>query len=67
MMISYSPFWKSIESKNISVYELIRYYRVSGNTIQKLRDNENITLKTVERLCKILHCKIQDIVEVVDV
>ena len=66
-MISYEPFWKNIESKNITVYELIRYYRVSGNTIQKLRDNENLTLKTVERLCKILHCKIQDIVEVVDV
>lgn len=67
MMISYSPFWKNIESKNITVYELIRYYRVSGNTIQKLRDNENMTLRTVERLCKILHCKIEDIVEVVDV
>ena len=67
MMISYSPFWKNIESKNITIYELIRYYRVSGNTIQKLRDNENMTLRTVERLCKILHCKIEDIVEVVDV
>jgi DNA-binding Xre family transcriptional regulator len=67
MMISYSPFWKNIKSKNITIYELIRYYRVSGNTIQKLRDNENITLRTVERLCKILHCKIEDIVEVVDV
>lgn len=66
-MISYSPFWKNIESKNITIYELIRYYRVSGNTIQKLRDNENMTLRTVERLCKILHCKIEDIVEVVDV
>lgn len=66
-MITYDPFWKTIEKKNMTMYELIRYYRVSGNTIQKLRDNENITLKTVERLCKILHCKIQDIVEVVDV
>lgn len=63
-MISYEPFWKSIENKNITVYELIRYYRISGNTIQKLRDNENLTLKTVERLCKILGCNIEEVVEI---
>lgn len=64
-MITYDPFWKTIEEKNMTTYELIRYYRVSGNTIQKMRDNENLTLRTIERLCKILRCRIEDIVEVI--
>lgn len=64
-MITYNPFWKTIEKKNMTTYELIRYYRVSGNTIQKMRDNENLTLRTIERLCKILRCRIEDIVEVI--
>lgn len=64
-MISYRPFWNTLEKSNINTYELITFYRVSGNTIQKMRDNENLTLRTIERLCKILRCRIEDIVEVI--
>ena len=64
-MISYRPFWNTLEKSNTNTYELITFYRVSGNTIQKMRDNENLTLRTIERLCKILRCKIEDIVEVI--
>ena len=63
-MINYKPFWKTLSEREITVYELVKYYRVSGNTIQKLRDNENLTLKTVERLCKILSCNIEQVVEI---
>ncbi|MBO7734015.1 MAG: helix-turn-helix domain-containing protein [Methanobrevibacter sp.] len=63
-MISYEPFWNTLHQRGISVYELLKYYRISGNTIQKLRDNENLTIKTIERLCKILNCNIENIVEV---
>ena len=63
-MITYDPFWKTLNEKKMNTYELVTFYRVSGNTIQKLRDNENLTIKTLERLCKILRCKIENIVEV---
>ena len=63
-MISYKPFWDTLEKRNLSTYELITFYRISGNTMQKIRDNENMTIRTIERLCKILQCNIQDIVEV---
>lgn len=65
-MISYKPFWRTIDEKGITVYELMKYYRISGNTIQKLRDNENLTMRTIDRLCRVLHRPVQDIVEVIE-
>ncbi len=61
-MISYSPLWKTMEEKNISQYHLIRS-GIDNKTLDSLKKNKNVTLLTVEKLCNIIDCKPNDIVE----
>jgi len=65
-MISYRPFFETLKNSGISMYDLTKYYKVAGSTLQKLRENENMNLSTIDRLCRIFHCKISDIVEVIE-
>lgn len=62
-MVVFEPLWKTMQSKNVSIYALINKYNVSRGTIDNLKHNRNVTLSTVERLCEILDCKIEEVVE----
>lgn len=61
-MISYEPFFKTIKTKNISTYKLINEYRISRSLLDRLKHNKPITTVTINDLCKILDCKVEDIV-----
>lgn len=63
-MISYKPFWQTLKEKGISQYTLTEIYDVNKSLLQRLRDNQSITLNTIQDLCNILDCEIQDIVKV---
>ncbi len=62
-MISYEPFWRTLREKNESTYTLINKYRISSATIDRLRNNKGISTLTINDLCRILHCKVEDIIE----
>ena len=47
----------------MSTYMLIEKYNISPNTLTRMRNNEYLSLRTIDDLCKILNCKIQDIAE----
>ena len=64
-MIDYSPFWVTLKSSKETTYTLINKPRISSATIDKLRKNKPITTTTINDLCRILDCKIQDIAEYV--
>ena len=55
-----------MEKNNISSYALIEKHGINANTFQRIRNNEGITLYTLEKLCKILNCTPNDIVEFID-
>lgn len=61
-MMSFAPLWKTLKHRNFSTYKLINEYGISKGTIDNLKHNRNVTLLTVERLCCILDCKVEDIV-----
>lgn len=61
-MIMYTPLWKTMNEKGVSTYALINKYGVSSSTVNRLRHNKGITLQTVDDLCAILACKVEDIV-----
>lgn len=63
-MISFAPLWKTLEKQNITQYQLINSYGVSTGTLDALRKNRSVTLNTVQDLCRILNCKISDVVEI---
>ncbi len=60
-MIDYSPFWKTLKKSNESTYTLINKHHISSSTIDKLRKNRPLNTTTLNDLCRILDCDIQDI------
>ena len=65
-MITFNKLWKTMEEKGISQYKLIKDYNVSCGLLDRLRKNANINTYTLNQLCKILDCKLEDIAEYVD-
>lgn len=63
-MISFAPLWATLEKKNITQYQLINTYGISTGTLDALRKNRSVTLNTVQDLCCILECKINEVVEI---
>ncbi len=62
-MISYAPFYKTLQQKNITEYHLIFKEGISANTLHRMKHGYTITLKTLDTLCFILKCPVSDIIE----
>lgn len=60
-MISYEPFYKTLKNKNISTYKLINDYGISRSLLDRLKHNKPISTVTLNDLCNILKCKVEDI------
>jgi len=62
-MISYKPFYETLFKKGITEYALIYKYGFSSNTIYRIKQNKPITTKTIDSLCFVLNCEVQDIIK----
>lgn len=62
-MIVYDRLWETMKSKKISQYQLIKEYGISPGQLDRLRKNGNIQTHTLDTLCRILDCSIEDIAE----
>ncbi|GAA0257222.1 hypothetical protein GCM10008922_16420 [Faecalicatena contorta] len=60
-MIKYDKFWETLKSRNLTQYDLYTHYNVNRSLLDKLRNNRNIEIYTIDKLCNILHCNIEDI------
>lgn len=60
-MISYKPFYETLLKKNKTEYELIFKEGISANTLHRMKKGEAITTKTLDTLCFILDCEVEDI------
>ena len=65
-MISYEPLWRTMKEKGVTTYTLIYKKGFSAYTITNLKRNKSITMNTLEKLCKVLECKPNDIIEFID-
>lgn len=64
-MIDYSPFWQTLKLSTESTYTLINKHHISSSTLDKLRKNKPLNTTTLNDLCRILDCQIQDICQYV--
>lgn len=64
-MIDYSPLWETMKEKNVSTYSLIRDYNFSKGTLDSLKQNRNVTLNTIEMICRILQVPIEKVVRII--
>lgn len=62
VMISYEPFYRTLKEKNISTYKLINQYGISRSLIDHLKHNKPISTVTLNDLCNILHCKVEEVI-----
>ena len=62
-MIVYDKLWETMKNKGISQYKLIKEYHVSNGQLDRLRKNADVSTFTLNRLCEILDCNIEDIAE----
>lgn len=60
-MINYSPLWVTMRKKSISQYYLLKN-GIDPKTLDRLRNNCNVTMLTLEKLCTLLDCSPNDIV-----
>lgn len=66
MMIKYDRLWATMKKKGISQYALYTYHNVTRSQIARLKHNYNVETNTIDRLCNILHCNVEDIMEHID-
>ena len=64
-MISYAAFWNTLKRSGESTYTLIKNHHISSSTIDKLRKNKPLNTTTINDLCRILDCRVQDVMEYV--
>ena len=65
IVIKFDRLWKTMEKKEVSTYWLREKCGIDRKTIRRLHANENIETKTLNKLCTVLDCKLEDIAEFV--
>ena len=60
-MISYAPFYETLKQKGISTYKLINHYGLSRSLIDRLKHDKPISTVTLNDLCEILDCSVENI------
>lgn len=65
-MISYDKLWQTMKEKGVTQYALIKNFHVSPAQITRLKRNESVSTHTIEMFCKILKCKVEDIMQYID-
>ena len=65
-MIVYDRLWNTMKEKGISQYKLIKEYHVSQGQLDRLRKNANVNSYTLNQLCRIRQCRLEDIAEYIE-
>ena len=65
-MIRFDKLWRTMEEKGITTYQLREKCGIDSKTIRRLRANENMETKTLNKLCTVLECKLEDVAEYVE-
>lgn len=62
-MIKYDRLWEIMKERDITQYDLYTRYNMNRAQLNRLRHNKNITIATLDKLCNILHCRVEDVIE----
>ena len=60
-MFDYSPLWETMQNRGVSQYQLLEA-GIDNKTLDSLKKNKNITMVTLEKLCRIIDCSPNDVV-----
>lgn len=63
MAVIYEKLWKLLKEKNMKKIEMQRKAGISGNILSRMGKNKYISMESVEKICYVLNCRIDDILE----
>ena len=66
MAVSYKKLWKLLIDKDMKKKDLRIATGMTTTALAKLGKNEHINTEILAKICKVLECNIEDIVEVID-
>ena len=58
--------WETMKRKNVTTYYLREKASIDSKTIRRLKANENMETKTLDKLCSVLGCRLEDIAEYIE-
>ncbi|MBQ0038588.1 MAG: helix-turn-helix transcriptional regulator [Clostridiales bacterium] len=64
-MISYAPLWETMQRKKATTYTLQVKGEISSSTVRRLKAGESVSTNTLDALCRVLQCELDDIVQYV--
>ena len=62
-MIRYDRLWETMKKEGVTAYQLREKCGIDSKTIRRLRANDNMETKTLNKLCAALDCRLEDIAE----
>jgi DNA-binding Xre family transcriptional regulator len=66
LMIVFDKLWIVMKEKGVSTYQLRENCGIDSKTVRRLKANENIETKTLNKLCSVLKCRLEDIAEYIE-
>lgn len=60
-MICYNPLWETMKKRQVTTYTLRVKHNMSHATVQRLQRNQPVSTHTLDKLCRILNCQLDDI------
>ena len=64
-MICYAPLWRTMSTQKVTTYTLRFKHGMSHATVQRLQSDMPVSTHTLDKLCKILNCRLEDVAEYV--
>ena len=64
MTISYNKLWKLLIDRGMTKTDLIKSAKITTNAMAKLGKNEDVRVEVLVKICRTLHCTLDDIVEI---
>ena len=65
-MIRFDRLWVTMKERGMTTYQLRERCGIDSKTIRRLRANDNMETKTLDRLCQALRCRLEDIAEYIE-
>ena len=65
-MLSYEPFYRTMKERGMTTYKLINQHGISRSLLDRLKHNKPISTVTLDDLCKILSCQVEEVLVFVD-
>ncbi len=62
-MIKFDRLWDTMKQKGVSTYTLREKSGIDSKTVRRLKANDNIETKTLDKLCAALDCRLEEIAE----